>query len=197
MYVCHHVFSLYYMGTHMRGNICVFIAVNAFVWTRACETWVVNVEAESSTSKDVSWCQCIFVCECACERLYFLDKNTVLPLNKTLVSRPYGEKWTVIKEPETLTRHQGCRKNITWGLIKENLNNIICAAFINSLLLSFSCVYSLPHAHGFGFRTIPIFDTPNLFFVAFTWNQDLYKCLMGFSGFFQTTTIGLVWLFSV
>lgn len=94
---------------------------------------VVNVEAESNTSKDVSWCQCIFVCECVCERLYFLDKNTVLPLNKTLVSRPYREKWTVIKEPETLTRHQGCRKNITRGLIQENLNNIICAAFINSL----------------------------------------------------------------
>lgn len=129
-----------------RNTGSVLIAGNVFFWTCACET--VSYGGTSATQRErisafvsVHVCVCVCVCMCAsvCERLYFWDKNMVLLQKKG----PVGIVDTVIKQPETLTRRQGCGNNITWGWIKENLNNIICVAFVNSL----PCSHSLSYIH--------------------------------------------------
>lgn len=103
-----------------------------------CELWrhKCNV-ARANFCICVSACLCVCLCVSVCERLYFWDKNMVLLQKKG----PVGIVDTVIKQPETLTRRQGRGNNITWGWIKENLNNIICVAFVNSLPCSHSFSY--------------------------------------------------------
>lgn len=120
-----------------RNTGSFLIACNVLFWTCAYET--VSYAARANFCICVSACLCVCLCVSVCERLYFWDKNMVLLQKKG----PVGIVDTVIKQPETLTRRQGRGNNITWGWIKENLNNIICVAFVNSL----PCSHSLSYIH--------------------------------------------------
>lgn len=140
-----------------------------------CELWRHKCNAaRANFCICVSACLCVCLCVSVCERLYFWDKNMVLLQKKG----PVGIVDTVIKQPETLTRRQGCGNNITWGWIKENLNNIICVAFVNSL----PCSHSLSYIHSPMLMTLAFMQYLSLtrqisfFSVEFTWNQNQEQC---------------------
>lgn len=115
---------------HLGGNTRVFIAVNVCVnvYMRDMSNMCGSTSAAQGN---------VFVCSVHVS----ICTPQIRIWRCCRIKAPVGKVDTDIKEPETLTRRQGCRNNTTWGWMKENLNNIICAAFINSL----SSV--LPHSH--------------------------------------------------
>lgn len=143
-----------------------------------CELWRHKCNAaRANFCICVSACLCVCLCVSVCERLYFWDKNMVLLQKKG----PVGIVDTVIKQPETLTRRQGRGNNITWGWIKENLNNIICVAFVNSL----PCSHSLSYIQSPMLMTCCtyLWHAKSLFFCGIYMKPEQWAVLMGGAGF--------------
>lgn len=126
-----------------RNTGSFLIACNVLFWTCAYET-VSYGGTSAMQHEQISAFVSVHVCVCVCVCLYVsVCTSEIRTWCYCRKKGPVGIVDTVIKQPETLTRRQGRGNNITWGWIKENLNNIICVAFVNSL----PCSHSLSYIH--------------------------------------------------